>query len=93
MTYWTLGLVVFCLAACTQVRHFVPDEPIMGVTLNGWPRNRVVLDVQDFRTDDRDGSEKLLLVLRQSVDGALSPAVALDGAPYQLRLGVVEHPS
>ena len=93
MTYLTLGLAVFCLTACTQVLHYVPDEPITGVTLNGWPRNRVVLDVLDFRADDREGSEKLLTALRRSVDGALSPAVVSDGAPYRLRLGVVEHRS
>ncbi|MGH7554900.1 MAG: hypothetical protein ACREMQ_18015 [Longimicrobiales bacterium] len=94
MAYLTLGLVlVLTLGGCTQVMHFVPEEPITGVTLVGWPRNRVALDIQDFRADDRDGSEKLLTTLRRSMEAALSPPVATDGSPYRLRIGVVEHRS
>jgi hypothetical protein len=35
MNYWTLGLIALCFTGCAQVRHYVLDDPITGVTLNG----------------------------------------------------------
>lgn len=88
-----LAVAVLLITGCAQVLYYVPDQPVTGVILTGWPRNRVTVDVQDFRADDREGSEKLVSILRQSVNGALSAPEAADGLPYRLRISVVEHRS